>query len=80
MAFAAGLVGTPNELKLKYLADKEFADLSGEELKNAISEKIKAPENAPADGETNNEDKPSSDEAPSDGKPEPKQENNSRSE
>ena len=45
-----------------------------------ISEKIKAPENAPADGETNNEDKPSSDEAPSDGKPEPKQENNSRSE
>ena len=45
-----------------------------------ISEKIKAPENAPADGETNNEDKPSSDEAPSDGKPEPKQENDSRSE
>ena len=45
-----------------------------------ISEKIEAPENAPADGETNNEDKPSSDEAPSDGKPEPKQENNSRSE
>ena len=37
-----------------------------------ISEKIEAPENAPADGETNNEDKPSSDEAPSDGKPEPK--------
>ena len=45
-----------------------------------ISEKIEAPENAPADGETNNEDKPSSDEAPSDGKPEPKQENDSRSE
>ena len=41
-----------------------------------ISEKIEAP----ADGETNNEDKPSSDEAPSDGKPEPKQENDSRSE
>ena len=39
-----------------------------------ISEKIESPENAPADGETNNEDKPSSDEAPSDGKPEPKQE------
>ena len=37
-----------------------------------ISEKIEAPENAPADTETNNEDKPSSDEAPSDGKPEPK--------
>ena len=45
-----------------------------------ISEKIEAPEDAPADGETNNEDKPSSDEAPSDGKPEPKQENDSRSE
>ena len=45
-----------------------------------ISEKIEAPENAPADGETNNEDKPSSDEAPSDGKPEPKQENDAKSE
>ena len=45
-----------------------------------ISEKIEAPENAPTDGETNNEDKPSSDEAPSDGEPEPKQENDSRSE
>ena len=39
-----------------------------------------APENAPADGETNNEDKPSSDEAPSDGKPESKQENDTKSE
>ena len=45
-----------------------------------ISEKIEAPEDVPADGETNNEDKPSSDEAPSDGEPEPKQENDSRSE
>ena len=45
-----------------------------------ISEKIEAPENAPADGETNNEDKPSSDEAPSDGKPESKQENDTKSE
>ena len=45
-----------------------------------ISEKIEAPENAPADGETNNEDKPSSDEAPSDGEPEPKQENDAKSE
>ena len=45
-----------------------------------ISEKIEAPENAPADGETNNEDKPSSGEAPSDGEPEPKQENDSKSE
>ena len=45
-----------------------------------ISEKIEAPEDAPADGETNNEDKPSSDEAPSDGKPESKQENDTKSE
>ena len=45
-----------------------------------ISEKIEAPENAPADGETNDADKPGSDETPSDGKPEPKQENDSGSE
>lgn len=36
-----GLNGTPNELKLKYLADNDFASLSGEALKQAISEKIK---------------------------------------
>mgnify|MGYP004638125425 FL=1 len=40
--FTEGLVGTPNELKLKYLADNDFSDLSGEELKAAISESIKA--------------------------------------
>ena len=40
-AYTAGLEGTPNELKLKYLADNDFADLSGEELKKAISERIK---------------------------------------
>ncbi len=40
--FTSGLVGTPNELKLKYLADNDFKDLSGEELKQAISESIKA--------------------------------------
>jgi len=40
-AFTDGLIGTPNELKLKYLADNDFANLSGEELKAAISEKIK---------------------------------------
>lgn len=39
--YTAGLVGTPNELKLKYLADKDFADLTGEALQKAISEKIK---------------------------------------
>ena len=40
-AYTAGLEGTPNELKLKYLADNEFANLSGEELRQAIKEKIK---------------------------------------
>ena len=40
-AFTQGLVGTPNEVKLKYLADNDFADLKGDELKNAISEYIK---------------------------------------
>ena len=35
-AYTAGLAGTPNELKLKYLADNDFADLSGDELKAAI--------------------------------------------
>ena len=39
-AYTAGLEGTPNELKLKYLADNEFASLSGEDLKNAIKSKI----------------------------------------
>ena len=43
-AFTKGLIGTPNELKLKYLADNDFADLSGEALKAAISESIKAKE------------------------------------
>ena len=39
-AYTAGLEGTPNELKLKYLADNDFADLSGEALQEAIKEKI----------------------------------------
>ena len=39
-AFTSGLVGTPNELKLKYLADNDFANLSGEELKKAITDSI----------------------------------------
>ena len=39
-AYTAGLEGTPNELKLKYLADNEFANLSGDELKEAIKSKI----------------------------------------
>ena len=41
-AYTQGLEGTPNELKLKYLADNEFGGLSGEALKDAIKEKIKA--------------------------------------
>ncbi|MBQ3181736.1 MAG: coenzyme F420-0:L-glutamate ligase [Clostridia bacterium] len=39
-AYTKGLEGTPNELKLKYLADNEFGDLSGDELKEAIKQKI----------------------------------------
>ncbi len=39
-AYTAGLEGTPNEIKLKYLADNQFADLKGEELKKAISKYI----------------------------------------
>ena len=39
-AYTDGLVGTPNELKLKYLADNEFGNLSGDELKEAIKNKI----------------------------------------
>ena len=39
-AYTGGLEGTPNELKLKYLADNDFADLSGDALKNAIKERI----------------------------------------
>ncbi|MBQ3492678.1 MAG: coenzyme F420-0:L-glutamate ligase [Clostridia bacterium] len=41
-AYTSGLEGTPNELKLKYLADNEFSSLSGEQLKEAIKDKIKA--------------------------------------
>lgn len=40
-AYTEGLQGTPSEVKLKYLADNEFADLKGEELKSAISTYIK---------------------------------------
>ena len=40
-AFTDGLIGTPNELKLKYLADNDFKDLSGEALKEAISKSIR---------------------------------------
>lgn len=40
-AYTDGLEGTPNELKLKYLADNDFADLKGEQLKNAIEKAIR---------------------------------------
>ena len=40
-AFTSGLIGTPNELKLKYLADNDYKDLSGEALREAISESIR---------------------------------------
>lgn len=39
-AFTSGLVGLPNELKLKYLADNQFANLSGDDLRKAIEEHI----------------------------------------
>ena len=41
-AYTTGLVGTPNELKLKYLADNDFKNLRGQELKAAIEASIKA--------------------------------------
>ncbi|MBE5926326.1 MAG: F420-0--gamma-glutamyl ligase [Lachnospiraceae bacterium] len=44
-AFTNGLIGTPNELKLKYLADNDFKNLSGNELKEAISKSIKEKNN-----------------------------------
>ncbi len=40
-AYTDGLIGTPNELKLKYLADNDYKDLSGEALREAISESIR---------------------------------------
>ena len=42
--FTSGLIGTPNELKLKFLADNDFKDLKGEELREAIKQKIKEKE------------------------------------
>lgn len=40
--YTDGLIGTPNELKLKYLADEEFADLTGDDLRRAIEAEIRA--------------------------------------
>ena len=44
-AYTNGLEGTPNELKLKYISDNKFADLRGEELKEAIKNEIKIKDN-----------------------------------
>ena len=44
--YTAGLVGTPNELKLKYLADNDFGELKGEALQKAISDRIRAKDGA----------------------------------
>jgi hypothetical protein len=46
--YTNGLEGTPNEIKLKYLADNEFADLKGDELKQAILRSIETKEDHPA--------------------------------
>jgi len=43
-AYTSGLEGTPNELKLKYLSDNKFADLKGDELKEAIKNEIRVKE------------------------------------
>jgi len=49
-AFTSGLVGKPSEIKLKYLADNNFAHLKGRDLKDAISEHIKNKQDDPGDG------------------------------
>ncbi len=40
-AYTEGLIGTPNEVKIKYLADNDYSELSGEALKDAISKRIR---------------------------------------
>lgn len=49
--YTDGLKGTPNEVKLKYLADNELSDLSGEELQEAIKESISKKENQAIDAD-----------------------------
>jgi len=43
-AYTSGLEGTPNEIKLKYVSDNKYADLKGEELKEAIKNEIRSKE------------------------------------
>lgn len=47
--YTKGLEGTPHEVKIKYLADNDFANLKGEELEKAISEYIRKKQSKPAD-------------------------------
>ena len=42
--YTSGLIGTPNEIKIKYLADNDYKDLSGQQLKDAIKSSIKQKE------------------------------------
>lgn len=51
-AFTTGLAGTPNEVKLKYLADKDFAELKGDDLKNAVTTYLKDRDNANEKGQS----------------------------
>ena len=44
-SYTSGLIGTPNELKLKYISDNKFKDLEGENLKEAIKNEIKNKDN-----------------------------------
>jgi len=44
-AYTSGLEGTPNEIKLKYISDNKYSDLSGEDLKNAIKEEVRKKDN-----------------------------------
>ena len=44
--YTRGLVGTPNELKLKYLADNDFGDLTGEALRQAVARRIREKDSA----------------------------------
>lgn len=44
--YTRGLVGTPNELKLKYLADHDFGDLTGEALRQAVARRIREKDSA----------------------------------
>jgi len=48
-AFTDGLMGTPSELKIKYIADNDYGDLSGEALTKSIRERIRSKEKTATD-------------------------------